>query len=591
MPALFKPDRKVTLPAGAEVVDKDGTRFARLPDRRGRPALYPVTPDGRHYKRPAGKWHAWVPGPNGGRKRVALSANKDAAAAMLARLLADAEAGRCGLPSPGRAAASISTHLDDWRASLEANARTPAYVAAKVDRVRGVFDACGWVRPADLRADRLETFLAGLRADGPAAAALPAGREWFTPAEAARLLGGVTLSAVSKRVKRHGLAAGGNGKGRRLPRATVAALLADGGRGRAAGTSNDYLQAVRQFARWLVANGRLARDPFAALKPLNARLDCRRRRGELLPDERGRLLAAAEAAEPFRGLDGGDRVMLYRVALATGFRARELAALTPADFALAGPSPAARLAAGFTKNRHAAEQPLPPGVAADLAAYLAGRPAGHPVWPGKWAARSADMIRADLIAAGVPVEVPGPDGPEVRDFHALRCCYISDVIRAGADLKEAMTLARHSDPKLTAGRYARTRPAALAAVAARLPDPASGAPICAPAGGNDRANAGTAGEVSPVPADRQAPPAGAVEASGIVANGDGRGRLGMGEDEGEVRSRLRDSNSGPRLYESRSGRPPASAVAILASFIGPPVRHRPPASGPIGTELVQGPGR
>jgi hypothetical protein len=62
------------------------------------------------------------------------------------------------------------------------------------------------------------------------------------------------------------------------------------------------------------------------------------------------------------------------------------------------------------------------------------------------------MIRIDLAAVGIPVETGGPEGTETRDFHALRACYISNVIRAGADLKQAMTLARHSDPKLTVAR-------------------------------------------------------------------------------------------------------------------------------------------
>lgn len=34
---------------------------------------------------------------------------------------------------------------------------------------------------------------------------------------------------------------------------------------------------------------------------------------------------------------------------------------------------------------------------------------------------------------------------------SCRVCYISDIVRAGAALKQAMTLARHSDPKMTAG--------------------------------------------------------------------------------------------------------------------------------------------
>ncbi len=86
------------------------------------------------------------------------------------------------------------------------------------------------------------------------------------------------------------------------------------------------------------------------------------------------------------------------------------------------------------------------------------------------------MLKLDLAAAGIPTEIDGPEGSEVRDFHALRNCYISDVLRTGADLKQAMTLARHSDPKLTAGRYARTRLFDLGAVVNKLPTPAAPTP-------------------------------------------------------------------------------------------------------------------
>jgi S1-C subfamily serine protease len=65
---------------------------------------------------------------------------------------------------------------------------------------------------------------------------------------------------------------------------------------------------------------------------------------------------------------------------------------------------------------------------------------------------SGGPLLSRLRPAAIPVEVDGPEGIETRDFHALRACYISNVIRAGADLKQAMTLARHSDPKLTVKR-------------------------------------------------------------------------------------------------------------------------------------------
>jgi hypothetical protein len=88
------------------------------------------------------------------------------------------------------------------------------------------------------------------------------------------------------------------------------------------------------------------------------------------------------------------------------------------------------------------------------------------------------VIAVDPTATGVPIQVDGPEGTETRDFHALRACFVSDLLRAGADLKQAMTLARHSDPKLTAARYARTRLHDLGAVVNKSPtdDPPSSVP-------------------------------------------------------------------------------------------------------------------
>jgi hypothetical protein len=99
------------------------------------------------------------------------------------------------------------------------------------------------------------------------------------------------------------------------------------------------------------------------------------------------------------------------------------------------------LPAEFTKNRKGAVQPVPEELAIELREFLPGRQGKEPLWPGTWADRSADMLKLDLTAASGPVEVDGPEGVEVRDFHALRNCFISDVLRAGADLKQAMTLA------------------------------------------------------------------------------------------------------------------------------------------------------
>ena len=59
------------------------------------------------------------------------------------------------------------------------------------------------------------------------------------------------------------------------------------------------------------------------------------------------------------------------------------------------------------------------------------------------------------------------------DFHGLRTTYISRVVETGANLKECMELARHSDPKLTMKTYARVRLHDLSAVLERLPSSAA----------------------------------------------------------------------------------------------------------------------
>ncbi len=63
--------------------------------------------------------------------------------------------------------------------------------------------------------------------------------------------------AVRAVVKRHNLTATGNGKARRLPRATVEALVLKQAKGCGPATTNHYIRAVRGFFRWLVRAKRI----------------------------------------------------------------------------------------------------------------------------------------------------------------------------------------------------------------------------------------------------------------------------------------------------------------------------------------------
>lgn len=220
----------------------------------------------------------------------------------------------------------------------------------------------------------------------------------------------------------------------------------------------------------MVSNGSMERDPFTRLKPGNVKADVRLRRGEFTEAECRKLIATAEASQAeYRGSFGPARAMLYCVALNTGYRVSELASLTSDSFDLDATTPAIVLAAEFTKNRCEAVQPISNELVKALRPFLAACPKRQPVWPGTWHEKAAAMIRLDLDTANIPFKVTGHEGEETRDFHALRNCYISNVIRAGADLKQAMTLARHSDPKLTTACYARTRLHDLGSLVNKLP--------------------------------------------------------------------------------------------------------------------------
>src|SRR5262249_36647702 len=190
-------------------------------------------------------------------------------------------------------------------------------------------------------------------------------------------------------------------------------------------------------------------SPLSHLAGKNPRVDRRHDRRPLSETELRMVLEAVQASrDEFRGLDGRARHMLYVTACVTGFRASELAILTPGSFDLGARPALATVRAGYTKNRKAVSQPLPADVAMALGAFLEAKPTDQPLWPGTWHTRAAEMIRADLEAVGIPYTVDGPDGPLFADFHALRHSYVALLDQSGASLKQAMQLARHGAPTL-----------------------------------------------------------------------------------------------------------------------------------------------
>src|SRR5579883_356020 len=141
-----------------------------------------------------------------------------------------------------------------------------------------------------------------------------------------------------------------------------------------------YTRAIKGFSRWLWRDGRARVDTLVHMTSPNPDTDRRRVRRALEPEELVRLLDAAERGPVVYKQAGPDRVMLYQLAMGTGFRANELRTLTPEAFALDADPPTVTARASYSKRRREDVQPIRPELAGALLPWLAARPAGKPVF-------------------------------------------------------------------------------------------------------------------------------------------------------------------------------------------------------------------
>ncbi len=311
---------------------------------------------------------------------------------------------RIGLLDSKRAGASkpLAEHLEDFRKSLVAKETTAKYIKLTVSRVSKVLDGCRIVFWSDISASGVQNFLAELR---------------------------------------------GNGEGISVQ------------------TSNYYLQAAKQFCRWMVKDGRASESPLDYLDALNPRTDRRHQRRALSVDECRNLIAAAMNGPVCFGMRGPERALLYRLDLETGLRAAELGSLTRSSFRLDGEKPTVTVLAAYSKHRREDVLPLREATAAELALHLALKLPSAKAFA--MPARSAAMLREDLTAAGIPYV---DDDGRHADFHALRHTFITNLANSGIHPKTAQTLARHSTITLTMDRYTHTVLETQKAAVAQLPD-------------------------------------------------------------------------------------------------------------------------
>jgi len=208
-------------------------------------------------------------------------------------------------------------------------------------------------------------------------------------------------------------------------------------KGRTGKTLQNYRESLNSFCRWAVQRGYMVENPLANSTGFD--ITPRSRRRALTLDEIGRLLRAAPP----------ERVLLYETAIATGFRAGELAAVKVMH--LDASRRGLCLEAAFAKNRRAAFQPLAPVMLEKLKAHCAGKGGDEALLAVP--SHPARELREDLLAADIPLATP--EGK--IDFHSLRVTFATLLFEGGADTKTAMVLMRHSTPNLTLNTYARAR--------------------------------------------------------------------------------------------------------------------------------------
>lgn len=394
-------------------------------------------------------WGTWIDHATGKECRKALHRSKPEAARLLAEIEMLNTRSRLGLPDPAPPAsrAKLVDLVQAYVEHLQAKGDVPEHYKRQGQRIRKMLELLTWVYPNEISKRGVLEAAGALRAGKEID--LPECQDFFTTKEVADLLK-IQSASVRRLCKRLSLPEGEKrGHTYLHDRIVVAGLVADRAQGVGVSTSNGYLIALKAFTSWLDEFDYLTFDPLRKLKLLNAEVDRRRERRSLAPELFEKFVAGTAAGATFRGLSGDDRLVIYTVAAHTGCRIHELGAALPSSFHLDGDRPSIEVVAKINKSKKTIKQALRPDLAEMLRVYLAGRPADQPVWPGLWWKDGAEMVRLDLVAAGIPFELHG----KIFDFHALRGQFATMLAASDVHPRIAQALLRHSTIALTMKHY------------------------------------------------------------------------------------------------------------------------------------------
>ncbi len=255
---------------------------------------------------------------------------------------------------------------------------------------------------------------------------------------------------------------------------------------------NLFRQSIVSFANWLAEAKRIREHDLAGIPVAVRRLDPRRQRRSLTPDEIGRLLdvAAARPLDDARTLRTGkrkgertaevrpevverllaigrERVMIYRTLLFTGLRCDELRTLTVARLDLTPGSECVILEASNEKNGNGSTIPLRADLAADIRQWIGERQLAATDRLFTVPAGLRRILDRDLKAAGIPKR---DDRGKTIDVHALRGTFCTMLSTTGTAPRTAQAAMRHSNIGLTMNTYTDPRLLAVREAVERLPE-------------------------------------------------------------------------------------------------------------------------
>ncbi len=314
---------------------------------------------------------------------------------------------KVGLLDTTRAAAgkSLKNHSEDFEQSLLAKGDTKGHVRTIVTRARRIVTGCGFKSWSDISANRVQRYLAELR---------------------------------------------------------------NNGEGISAQTSNHYLQAIKQFCAWMTDNGRAIESPVRHLKGLRVlQTDRRHARRALELDEIRRLLEATRQGLDCYGMSGHERYLLYKLAIESGLRRKELQSLMVSSFDFKNQT--VTVTDAYSKNRRQSVLPLRKDTVVELERFFAGKLPNVKAFGGTYKQltdKTAKMLRADLAEAGIPYV----DDGFFFDFHAQRHQTGTLLAASGTHPKVAQSIMRHSDINLTMSRYTHTLTGQEAKAVESMPD-------------------------------------------------------------------------------------------------------------------------